>query len=285
MRKIKITESELIKLISKTISEQRISDLPPNKSLEDLTKPNLDFVKNANKPLDTGGYKPVGSDARKDIQSYNDQHGRQPSQLVWKPGQTMTLGSNLFDTGKSTINKNSKEFQTALTAVKSLTPQTTVDVLGGASAVGSAQGYDNNALALRRANNMIKALKESGMTNINFIAKGVVGTNTQYNSPGAKAEQFVKLTRKTAPMAQSKPAIDNTQNVANLPSYAMPKVNPNQGTLRRVPGVNASTPLRENNKVVKLTETQLKNVINNIINENDVNSKNWNTVLRGRKRK
>jgi outer membrane protein OmpA-like peptidoglycan-associated protein len=261
MRKIKITESELIKLISKTISEQRISDLPPNKSLGDLTKPNLD------------------------IQSYNDQHGRQPSQLVWKPGQTMTLGSNLFDTGKSTINKNSKEFQMALTAVKSLTPQTTVDVLGGASAVGSAQGYDNNALALRRANNMIKALKESGMTNINFIAKGVVGTNTQYNSPGARAEQFVKLTRKTAPMAQSKPAIDNTQNVANLPSYAMPKVNPNQGTLRRVPGVNASTPIAENKKVVKITETQLKNVINNIINENDVNSKNWNTVLRGRKRK
>jgi hypothetical protein len=88
-------------------------------------------------------------------------------------------------------------------------------------------------------------------------------------------------------MAQSKPAIDNTQNVANLPSYAMPKLNPNpnQGTLRRVQGVNASTPIAENKKVVKITETQLKNVINNIINENDVKNKNWNTVLRGRKRK
>lgn len=190
-------------------------------------------------------YKPIGSDVKKDIQSYNDRHGRQPSQTVWGIGKTLTLGSNLFDTGKSTINKTSTEFQTALTSLKSLTPQTTVDVLGGASAVGSTQGYDNNALALRRANNMIKALKESGVTNINFIAKGIVGTNTQLNSPGAKAEQFVKLTRITAPpIAQSRPAIDNTQNVANIPRNLLIKPNPNQGTLRRVPGVNASTPLR-----------------------------------------
>jgi outer membrane protein OmpA-like peptidoglycan-associated protein len=276
-RIIKLTESDLEKIIKKVLnfnetatkniylSEQVITNYD---SKYDYKKENDDYffkLKNSDnwsksvgtamnaiktkvfkdKTTNDNTYKPIGFDVRKDIQSYNDQHGRQPSQTVWGIGETLTLGSNLFDTGKSTINKTSTEFQTALTALKSLTPQTKVDVLGGASAVGSTQGYDNNALALRRANNMIKALKESGVTNINFIAKGIVGTNVQLNSPGAKAEQFVKLTRITAPpIAQSRPAIDNTQNVANIPRNLLLKPNPNQGTLRRVSGVNASTPLR-----------------------------------------
>lgn len=246
MKKIRLTETELINLVQKIISEQ-----PTNANLAQQQSAN----RNANiqraaqgvpapgtfapkPPLNTGSYVPKRSPEamRSDVDAFNQMHGRQPSNLTMlKPGQTITLGEKLFATGKDWINKNSQEFKTAVGVLVNLPQGTNVKVTGGASAVGSSRGYDNKALAMRRANNMINALKETQKVNhVNFTPEGVVGKNTQYNSPGAKAEQFVKLTREQKTnTAISRPAIDNTQNTMNYPKFTLPSDNPNKGTLRR----------------------------------------------------
>lgn len=246
MKKIRLTETELIKLVQKIISEQ-----PTNANLAQQQSANRNTnIQRAAQgvpapgtfapkpPLNTGSYTPMWSKEamRSDVDVFNQMHGRQPSNLTMlQPGQTITLGQNLFATGKDWINKNSQEFKTALGALVNLPQGTNVKVTGGASAVGSSRGYDNKALAMRRANNMINALKETQKVNhVNFTPEGVVGKNTQYNSPGAKAEQFVKLTREQKTnVAISRPAIDNTQNTMNYPKFTLPSNNPNKGTLRR----------------------------------------------------
>ena len=49
---------------------------------------------------------------RSDFEKTASQHQRQPSSLTMlQPGQTLTLGEKLFETGKDWINKNSQEFK------------------------------------------------------------------------------------------------------------------------------------------------------------------------------
>lgn len=247
MRKIRLTESELIRLVQQIVSEQP-TNYNPN-PIPGINYPNL----------------PPSNVIRKDIEKTASLHQRQPSSLtLLQPGQTITLGLNVFETGKSFINKNSQEFKNAIGALVNLPQGTTIKVTGGASAVGSSRGYDNKALALRRANNMIAALKGTGKVNqLTFVPEGVVGKNTQYNSPGAKAEQFVKLTREQKTnVAISRPAIDNThygnpnrtyQDVLKYPGYALPSDNPNKGTLKGVRDPNYFKP--------KINEDKIKEVV------------------------
>jgi len=253
MKKLKLTESKLIRLVQKLVSEQ---PTPANLRQQQSATQNTNIQRAAQgvpapgtfaprPPLNTGSYTPMRSKEamRSDIDAFNELHGRQPSTIqTLQVGQTLTLGQNLFETGMDSIDKNSKEFKDAVTALINLPPKTTVKVTGGASAVGSSRGYDNKALSMRRANNMIRALRENPKLNhIILVPDGIVGKNTEKNSPGARAEQFVKLTReRTITTTKTTSAIDNTQNVTRYPGFTLPsrKPNPNQGTLREIEGIN-----------------------------------------------
>lgn len=124
----------------------------------------------------------------------------------------MLSGQELFPTGSDKIDTKGSEFQGAVSDLKSLPQGTKVEVQGGASSVGSDRGYDNQALAFRRAKNFVNALIKSGVDNINFvIIKGEVGNATKYNSPEALSQQFVKYAKvKTLPGYEQTTAIETT---------------------------------------------------------------------------
>jgi hypothetical protein len=99
-----------------------------------------------------------------------------------------------------------------------------VTIGGGASAVGNAQGYNNEALATRRRDNFIDYLKRIDAisispTFVSIIAGGTkVGKATVQNSPEAQKEQYVSAaisTQTTVPVTGVEG--DNT-NVSN-PNY------------------------------------------------------------------
>jgi hypothetical protein len=116
--------------------------------------------------------------------------------------QDFTIPSGMFLNGVDKIDTNSPEFKDAFNKIKNVITTTggkvDIQAQGGASAVGSSRGYDNKALANRRRDNFINAIKASlgNLSNrINFISKeGQVGKSTTKNSPEANAEQFVKIT-------------------------------------------------------------------------------------------
>lgn len=135
--------------------------------------------------------------------------GKSEVTIINKPIQ---IGSNLFKIGSDKINTNSAEFKRALSVLR-LAPGASVEIQGGASAVGSDRGYDNEALANRRAQNFITALKNSGVDTGGFsVLTGIVGKATKANTPEANAEQFVRFTIKPTPgiNIDQKLAIDNT---------------------------------------------------------------------------
>jgi len=113
---------------------------------------------------------------------------------------TVNMDGSLFKNGEDGIDTNSQEFKKGLNAISDATFQSsmsgkkpTIQIIGGASAVGQKQGYDNIGLAKRRANNFYKIVKDK-FPNVNFtVGQPVVGTATKKNSSEANAEQFVKL--------------------------------------------------------------------------------------------
>ena len=136
-------------------------------------------------------------------------------------GQPIQLGALLFGTGIDRIDVNSTAFQDAVQIVRWLfaerevtgTPhQGTLIIRGSASAVGSSSGYDNFALAQRRAKNLFNALQvwfdkntprdeahnapvdwHSIIKYIEITQEAVVGSATRKGSPEALAEQCVYL--------------------------------------------------------------------------------------------
>ena len=144
-------------------------------------------------------------------------------------GQPIQLGALLFGTGIDRIDVNSTAFQDAVQIVRWLYIQRYKEngrqtgekliIRGSASAVGSSSGYDNFALAQRRAKNLYNALeiwfdKNHPKTNLKpgevegltedvywrYIEKyvpikqeAVVGSATRKGSPEALAEQCVYL--------------------------------------------------------------------------------------------
>jgi hypothetical protein len=140
-------------------------------------------------------------------------------------GEPIQLTANLFGTGIDKIDVNSTAFQDAVQLLRWLWLQRynqtgqaddKLIVRGSASAVGSSSGYDNFALAQRRANNLVDALQKwfdkntpptapdsksntvnldwSALTKYIKISKdAVVGSATRKGSPEALAEQCVYL--------------------------------------------------------------------------------------------
>ena len=140
-------------------------------------------------------------------------------------GQPIQLGALLFGTGIDKIDVNSTAFQDAVQIVRWLYIQRysssgrkdgTLIIRGSASAVGSSSGYDNFALAVRRAKNLFNALQvwfDKNHTKtvttpvepdqelywdyiekyIDIEQEAVVGSATRKGSPEALAEQCVYL--------------------------------------------------------------------------------------------
>jgi hypothetical protein len=127
----------------------------------------------------------------------------EPSKIIWKT-QNITLlpGPELFSTGADKINRESASYKKLIEILKSEAKANDFSqgkipykVIGGASAVKLSSTYDNQALAERRAKNMVEALRQDlgdAFAKFNFTQEGVVGTQTQ-KGPEATKEQFVKL--------------------------------------------------------------------------------------------
>jgi hypothetical protein len=110
---------------------------------------------------------------------------------------SVTMPSGLFKNGIDKIDINSEAFKSGVAAIKnaiaSKGQNITISVEGGASAVGSAEGYDNQSLAQRRARNFITQVQNQ-FPSVNFKIGTKVGVATVKNSPQAEKEQYVKLT-------------------------------------------------------------------------------------------
>ena len=119
------------------------------------------------------------------------------SAYKFKIPETLTLGKALFKNGIAEINRNNPEYKNAINALKKFSNTDEISITGGASDVGTKEGYNNSKLAMLRATNFIKAAKSDGVT-AQMIPNGKVGTATEKNSPQAEAEQFVKIDFTTA---------------------------------------------------------------------------------------
>lgn len=104
----------------------------------------------------------------------------------------VTLDGSLFKNGIAQIDKNNPSYKEAIKQLKSLPSDMSVNIIGGASAVGSAQGYDNKKLATLRATNFIKSAQSDGVK-IGMTPSSEVGVATTKDSPEAEKEQFVKI--------------------------------------------------------------------------------------------
>lgn len=170
---IRLSESELIEMISKTINLH-----------EQMTGGNT-----------TG------------------QDDKLTSQLI---DVTKKLRGGLFKTGSDQIDTNSSEFQKAVKELKTVGDVgNPVEIVGGASSVGSDRGFNNKGLATRRAMNFKTALRDAGVnTSKMFVTDVIVGSATERNSPDAIDQQYVGyIVRDTNYKVDYQTAIDNTATV------------------------------------------------------------------------
>lgn len=138
----------------------------------------------------------------------------------------ITLSKDSFKTGSDQIDTSSSEYQKLKQKLSSLPKSETkldVKVVGGASSVGSKSGYNNKALALRRANNLVALLKKDipgiGGT-VNFITSGQVQPNTDTpESKEALAAQRidVSFSQKGKGKVKTPTEVDNT--AVNVDKY------------------------------------------------------------------
>lgn len=187
MKKIRLSETELVNIIKKTISEQQLSYLTQQE-------------KDAKYGSSVGPGKKFGTT------------------VLMRP---IVMDSSLFANGIDKIDTTSAAYNEGINAISRAKNKIgdnatlNVNVIGGASAVGSANRYDNNALAKRRAENFVNLAKRTFPNGVNFTIRTKVGVATVKNSPEANREQFVKLEFSEPGTTFDKmgPAVDNTQLV------------------------------------------------------------------------
>ena len=123
------------------------------------------------------------------------------------------ISRDTFATGKSDILVASQGYKQIIDTLKDLPKNTTIIVTGGASRVGEDKGFDNKALATKRAKNMILKLKET-YPDLNYVeGQHTVGTSEESkkkDSDQAKKDQFVRIEFTKSGSAKSTSAIDNT---------------------------------------------------------------------------
>jgi hypothetical protein len=106
--------------------------------------------------------------------------------------QTIEIGGSLFKNGIANIDRTNTGYKDAIAKLKKLSSGISVDIIGGASKVGSDQGFNNQKLAMLRATNFIKAAQSDGVT-VTMTPSGEVGVEKVKDSPAAEKEQFVKI--------------------------------------------------------------------------------------------
>lgn len=202
---LRVSESELVDLLKDIISEQ--------KKVEDLTPSQMFDIQNTKYGSSVGPGKITG---QKTFQ-----------RPVKMDGSLFLNGIDKIDTNSDAFKKGIESIQNALkfTGKKGLT----VDIEGGASNVGTKEGYDNNALAKRRAQNFINSVSKM-FPNVTFNSPtSKVGKATVKNSSEANAEQYVKISFMGPELVSPVigPAVDNTQQVMRIVKQ-IPKVNPEE---------------------------------------------------------
>lgn len=105
--------------------------------------------------------------------------------------QTIEIGGSLFRNGMFNIDRTNSDYKKAIAGLKKLESDISVEIIGGASAVGSGK-FDNNKLAMLRATNFIKAAQSDGVK-VSMTPSGEVGVATVKDSLAAEKEQFVKI--------------------------------------------------------------------------------------------
>lgn len=131
----------------------------------------------------------------------------------------LVFNKDKFKTGTDTIDRNSLEYKklkNMLAALPTDKTQHVVNIIGSASTVGSENGYDNKALAGRRAEKLAAQLMKDipGLQNkvkFNISGQVVPGTNVP-ESPEALAAQKVTVSfdKKTQRFVSVPVEIDNT---------------------------------------------------------------------------
>ena len=106
--------------------------------------------------------------------------------------ETINIGSSLFKNGIADIDRNNAGYKDAIVKLKKIPSDITINIIGGASAVGSDRGFNNQKLAMLRATNFIKAAQSDGVKVV-MTPSSEVGVSKEKNSPAAEAEQFVKI--------------------------------------------------------------------------------------------
>jgi hypothetical protein len=115
--------------------------------------------------------------------------------------KNITFGKDKMETGSDVVKKDTKEYQSLVATMNKTNKPNDgkkykVTIIGGASAVGSSSGYDNKALAKRRADKLVQSLQQDvpGLKEkFDITTNGVVGTATKLNSIEAYKEQFVNV--------------------------------------------------------------------------------------------
>jgi len=142
---------------------------------------------------------------------------QQAGMETFKFNKPYLLNKSLFKIGKSAIDTAGTEFQNALKVLKPLKGEI-IQIIGGASEIGNDKGFDNKALALKRAQHFLDALKAEGVDVARYSPiKGEVIPGTAQKGEKADNAQFVTVTRlKETTTYSTKPAIDNaTSRVPN----------------------------------------------------------------------
>jgi hypothetical protein len=115
------------------------------------------------------------------------------------PTEIKSTGGNTFLNGIDKINESNPKIieiiDTLKKALEASTGDVKITVNGGASKVGSSSGYDNEALAKRRRDNLINFIKKKIQDSRLKITPGTteVGDATVKNSPESNEEQFVSV--------------------------------------------------------------------------------------------
>ena len=143
----------------------------------------------------------------------------------------ITLSKDNFKTGSDQIDTTSGKYQELKQKLINLPKSNTkldVKVIGGASSVGSKQGYDNKKLALRRANNLVVQLKKDipGIDGkVNFITSGQVQPNTDTpESKEALAAQRIDVSFSQKGKGQIKTPVEVDNTTVNVNKFT-----PNNG--------------------------------------------------------
>jgi len=171
MKKVlKLTESELVRMVKRVVNEQ----------MNDYGRINPSFPSKA-----------------------GELYGTTPTYKKYDEavGKVLTVGHDAIKTGTAIIDPNSSDVVNMIKQLKSIPPNSKLTVTGSASAVGNNNPNwgpkKNKELAIARANALIKILQSKLGNKFEFEVTSKVGNATKPESPEALEQQSVSLQIKT----------------------------------------------------------------------------------------